>query len=714
MPPLDAETTADDLARLPGVGTYAWNVAEDRVVWSPELVRIYGIERAPRLERGFTDLVHPDDRIRVEAETAAFMGSGDRYAHEFRIVRPDGAIRLIHDRGVIERDTQGVVTILRGVNIDVTDLRTAATRPSVDTDRLLAALQAGRLGIHEFDPRTGAIQWDATVREIWGASSDEPITYATFVAGIHPDDLAATLAAVDTALDPDGPRHYEAIYRVIHRWTGGARWVRADGSVSFAGRTAVRLVGTVQDITEQKEAEAALAESEARLRRAAQAAIFGIYDFDPSRQEARWSPEMNRILGTAAIAPVAMADVLTTLHPDDRERIRAKMTAIQRRVGPYELEFRITRPDGATRWIMDRGEAIGPVDPEFGIVARVTGTLIDITIRRQIEDRLRFSEVRFRTMADNLPLMVWTHDGEGQQEFVNQTFCDYFGVAREEMCNDRWRTLIEPESGVAYAAEFAACVRARRPFHAEVRVRRADGEWRWVKSWANPHFGEGGEFLGHIGTSADVTERRRQEEHLTLLMLELDHRCKNLLGLVQSVARLSAARTPETFLPDFEHRLRAIAAAHDLLVGHDWQDVLLADLVRSQLKHLGEIGDERIALAGPAVTVTAQAAQNLAMALHELTTNAIKFGALSGETGRVTITWEFAPAPRPDDSRLHLSWVEADGPRIAPPSRRGFGTTVVDTIIRSALHCEVEYRFDPTGVVWRIDCPATNLVAGPG
>jgi PAS domain S-box-containing protein len=642
------------------------------------------------------------------------MGSGDHYAHEFRILRPDGAIRVIHDRGVIERDAAGVASVLRGINVDVTDQRAAVMRPIPDTERLLAALQAGRLGVHEFDPRTGAIRWDATVREIWGTSPDEPITYATFAAGIHPDDLLATQAVVDAALDPDGPRRFEAVYRVIHRRTAAVRWVRADGDVSFAGRTAVQLVGTVQDITGQKEAEAALAESEARLRRAAEAAVFGIHDLNPRRQEARWSPEMNRILGITVSGPVAMADVLATLHADDRERIRAEMTAIQRRVGPYELEFRITRPDGTTRWVMDRGEAIGPIDPELGVVARVTGTLIDITMRRRIEDQLRFSEARFRSMADNLPLMVWTHDSEGRQEFVNRTFCDYFGVTREDMRDDRWQTLIEPESGAAYAAEFAACVRARRPFHGEVRVRRADGEWRWVESWANPQYGEGGEFLGHIGSSADVTKRRQQEEHLTLLMRELDHRCKNLLGLVQSVARLSAARTPETFLPDFEHRLRAMAAAHDLLVRQNWKDVLLADLVRSQLKHLGEVGDERISLAGPVVAVTAQAAQVLAMALHELTTNATKFGALSGKTGRVTITWELTLAPTLDDSRLQLSWVEADGPRIAPPSRRGFGTTVVDTIVRSAFGGEVEYRFDPTGVIWRIDSPATRLMAGQG
>jgi PAS domain S-box-containing protein len=841
MSPLEDRTTADRLSKFPGVGTYAWHVAEDRVVWSPELVQMYGLEHAPSAERGFSDLLHPEDRTQVEAETSAFMGSGETYQHEFRIIRPDGAVRVIHDRGVIERDAEGIVTVLRGVNVDVTEQRTAATRPVPDTERLLAALQAGRLGIHDFDPRTGAIRWDTTVREIWGASPDEPITYATFAAGIHPDDLAATQAAVDAALDPDGPRRYEAVYRVTNRRTGAVRWVRADGDVSFAGRTAVWLVGTVQDITAQNEAEAALAESEARLRRAAEAAVFGIHDFDPRRQEAKWSPEMNRILGTTAIAPVAMADVQATLHTDDRERIRAEMIAIQRRIGPYELEFRITRPDGTTRWIMDRGEAIGPIDPGSGLVARVTGTLIDITARKASEAALAESERRFRQVVESLPLLIWTCRPDGSCDYLSPQWLQYTGRPEPEQLGSGWLDQVHPTDREAAITAWQEAYRTGRNLLVEFRIRRSDGAYRWFRTSAVPMRGTDGAIVRWFGTNVDiheireaeqalseseerfrgvfeyartgitlkgldgsyrlcnpayssmlgfgtddlldqpfvdrvhpddrdaylaeirrllageaeslevlnryrrkdgeviwvhkhvsllrdgagtptnllalvtdVTEQRKQEEHMRLVLRELDHRCKNLLALVQSVARLSAARTPETFLPDFEHRLRAIAAAHDLLVGHDWRDVLLADLVRSQIEHLGKVGDERIALAGPTVAITAQAAQILAMALHELATNATKYGALSGDAGRVTITWELAPDSMPDDSRLCLSWVESDGRPVAPPLRRGFGATVVETMIRSAFHCEVEYRFDPNGVVWRIDCPATSLVAGPG
>jgi len=137
----------------------------------------------------------------------------------------------------------------------------------------------------------------------------------------------------------------------------------------------------------------------------------------------------------------------------------------------------------------------------------------DLARRREIERSLRESEGRFRSMADNLPLIVWLQNVDGAQEFVNETFCSYFGVQREEMTADRWKALMHPEDGQSYANEFAAAVRERRDFHAEVRVRRADGEWRHLESWAHPRF-DADRYIGHVGGSADVTERKRAEEAL--------------------------------------------------------------------------------------------------------------------------------------------------------------------------------------------------------
>ena len=145
------------------------------------------------------------------------------------------------------------------------------------------------------------------------------------------------------------------------------------------------------------------------------------------------------------------------------------------------------------------------------VLARQAADLID---QKKADEALKESEERFRTMADGLPLIVWVHDAEGKQEFVNQTFLDFFGVTHDEMKDDRWQVLMHPEDAPGYADEFLACVRERRFFHRQVRVQNADGEWRWIESWGRPRITSSGKYLGHVGTSADITERKRAEEAL--------------------------------------------------------------------------------------------------------------------------------------------------------------------------------------------------------
>jgi len=177
----------------------------------------------------------------------------------------------------------------------------------------------------------------------------------------------------------------------------------------------------------------------------------------------------------------------------------------------------IIRGPGGTPWGVFGTHSIRRMtfaQDDVNFLVAVANILSDAIEREQGEAALRESEARFRVMADNVPLIVWLHDAEGRQQFVNHTFCEYFGVSREEMRQDRWQMLTHPDDGTAYIDAFLACVREHRPFHSEVRARRADGQWRWFESWGQPRFGPEGEYLGHVGTSADVTERKQAEEAL--------------------------------------------------------------------------------------------------------------------------------------------------------------------------------------------------------
>ncbi len=223
--------------------------------------------------------------------------------------------------------------------------------------------------------------------------------------------------------------------------------------------------------------------------------------------------------------------------------------------------------------------------------------------------------------------------------------------------------------------------------------------------------GAGGGPRQLMASSRDVTERKRHEEHIKLLMGEVNHRSKKMLSLVQAIARRTVATRPEDFIERFGQRVQALAASQDLLVRSEWKAVSLSELVRSQLAHFGTAQDSRVALDGPPVEITASASQALGMALHELATNAAKYGALSNETGRVAISWNLR-SDAAGKARFTMSWIESGGPPVVKPARLGFGATVTGAMIKMSLGCDADVDFAPGGLVWRIDCPAGGMIEG--
>lgn len=202
-----------------------------------------------------------------------------------------------------------------------------------------------------------------------------------------------------------------------------------------------------------------------------------------------------------------------------------------------------------------------------------------------------------------------------------------------------------------------------------------------------------------------VAARKDADQRLRLVMREVNHRSKNLLTVIQSIARQTAASSPDDFLRRFANRLEALAASQDLLVKSEWKGVDLSDLVRSQLGPYRGLIDNRIRLRGPRIDLTAAAAQTIGMALHELATNAAKYGALSNDGGTVDIAWSIDAAT----GAFTLSWTERGGPPSKPPTSKGFGSTVTGRMVELGLSAEVATEFAPAGLCWSMRCPAANL-----
>jgi two-component sensor histidine kinase len=203
-------------------------------------------------------------------------------------------------------------------------------------------------------------------------------------------------------------------------------------------------------------------------------------------------------------------------------------------------------------------------------------------------------------------------------------------------------------------------------------------------------------------------ERERSEEHIKQLLNEVDHRSKNVLSVVQAIARQTAITSPDEFVTRFSERMQTLAASHDLLVKSRWQGIEISDLIRVQLAHFKDLIGSRIKLDGPSLRLSVAAAQTLGMIMHELATNAAKYGALSNNSGCVEICWHAHQGEANDV--FMISWTECGGPNVVAPSRRGFGSTVVKTMAESSLDGDVDLDFAPTGLRWRLVCPSSKAL----
>ena len=247
----------------------------------------------------------------------------------------------------------------------------------------------------------------------------------------------------------------------------------------------------------------------------------------------------------------------------------------------------------------------------------------------------------------------------------------------------------------------------------EFRINRFDDRReRWIAVRGRVFRSTGGQVVEMIGTARDITDQKLHDIHLHMLLREITHRSKNLLAIIQAMARQTVkdSLTAEDFEQRLSLRLRGLAASHELLAAQDWHGAHLEELVKGQIGHLLEQYATRIGMAGPSLFVKPEAAQNIGLALNELATNAARFGALSNDDGRVEISWRIDSLQDEPTPRLHVTWNEFGGPVVAPPQRQGFGHKVVERVAARALDGSVSLTFAPTGLQWSLHIPISFVL----
>lgn len=362
-----------------------------------------------------------------------------------------------------------------------------------------------------------------------------------------------------------------------------------------------------------------------------------------------------------------------------------------------------------------------------GEVLGLVGVSIDITAQKkqaaealETAERLRARNEELETLLDVIPAAVFIATDPEAQEMTGNSYCrallrvpEGASVARSAPPGVRPENFEVVKDGKPVARDELPVRRAAvtgRPVHdVEMDLAFVDGDRRTIFGSAAPLFDRGGSVRGSVGAFVDITERKRAEQHAAAVSGEMAHRLANLLTIVHAMANITfRSRAPdEQKLQDFERRLQGLGRSVRLMTRSDWDRVPLDELARTCLDLFG--AGERIAIEGPAVTVAGGLAQCIGMALHELATNALKYGALSVPDGRVDLRWREGPDP---GRTVELEWTESGGPPVEVPASTGFGKVVVRDMLTQQFRATVSHDFARTGVRWRAVIPLDTALPG--
>jgi PAS domain S-box-containing protein len=410
---------------------------------------------------------------------------------------------------------------------------------------------------------------------------------------------------------------------------------------------------------------------------------------------------------------------VTFLDAGGRQLPRSRVAEVVATGKPVrDEEVMVERPNG------ERSAILLNIDPLIGAGGRPIGAIScfqDITERKRMVEELdhsredlRLQEQRWRATYNHAAIGICEVDANGRFIRVNDAITTMTGWTRDDLMGRRLFQQTHPGDKDADEASFLRLVAGEIDYYSvDRRFIRKDGRTIWCIVRASNVRDAQGKFLYCVRVIHDITERKEAEDRQKLLIDELNHRVKNTLATVQSLATQTAHGTasPEAFCEAFEGRLIALSHVHDQLTRRHWGSAELRDIVIGATAPYGGGAPGRVMTDGENITLRPRAALTLALALHELTTNAAKYGALSVPKGRVTVRWQVADGPK--QLMLNLEWCELDGPPVAMPTRQGFGSRFIKDSVATELRGTARLAFDPAGVCCTICIPLASSIAAP-
>jgi len=651
-----------------------------------------GVPEGSTYGNEWSELFHPEDQGRTWARWHHALVSGEAYEIEYRLRHRSGEYRWVLGRALPVRGEQGEIERWFGTCTDIHELKKtqqALTESEEFTRRLLSSS----------DDCVAVLDLDGRLR-FMSEGGQRVMEVGDFdrIEGSHWPSVCSAAQEVQAAIEMARAGETGRFQGFCPTLAGTPKWwdVVVTPMKGPDGRPE-RLLWISRDITERKQAEDRIAETAERYRLAARATNDAIWDWDLATDHILWNEAVQTLFGYAPEDVGASGRWWKErIHPEDRERVVQGIHAvIDGQESNWSTEYRFRRADGSDAAILDRGYVLRD---ESGHAVRMIGAMLDMTERKQAEE----VERRLAAIIESSDDAILSMNLTGAIASWNRGAERLYGYRAEEVIGKPVTILIPEDRQDEERELLERSNRGERVEHIETVRRRKDGTLVEISLAVSTVRDRQGRIIGASKIARDITERKRLEEQLLLVNRELHHRVKNTLATVQAVISSTARRAQSIaeFQQAVTERITSLARTHTLLIEKDRRGASLQDILHSELAPYDDGSGHRVRLRGPEVRLPSEIAVAFGMGIHELTTNAAKYGAFSLPTGCLGVTWSLEE--QAGGCRLTLEWQEQGGPPVKQPERQGFGSVLLQRALGRQLGGEVETTYAPDGLQVRI------------